>query len=88
MKIIVLRDTVFHEVGKPVIVCKASASPQPAPDWITETHAWELGVGCGSIVIPGKLLAVKPVVTELPAADVDPVPAEDLPAKKRTSSKA
>ena len=85
MKIICLRDTVFHEVGKPVIVCKASALPQYAPDWITETRAWELGVGCGSIVIPGKPLAVKPVATDAPVAAVDLIPAEDPPAKKRTS---
>jgi len=84
MKIIVLRDTIFHEVGKPVIVCKASASSQYAPDWITETHAWELGVGCGSIAIPDKPLAVKLAVTGMFAAEVEPVPAEDPPAKKRT----
>ena len=85
MKIIVLRDTVFRLPGRPVVMCKASSHPQQAPDWVTETHAWRLGFGCGSIGIPSKLLAAKPTVTDAPVAVVDLAPAEDPPAKKRTN---
>ena len=71
MKIVCLRDTVFSAVGKPVIVCKASVLAQPAPDWITCTSAWQLGVSCGALSIPTSVTLPVPATQNLVAASVD-----------------
>ena len=49
MDLMVRRDTVFRFAGKPTITCKAGSTLQRVPDWVAQTHAYRLGVGCGDL---------------------------------------
>lgn len=93
MKIIVLRDTVFHLPGKPVIVCKASPTTQYAPDWVTDVPAYQLGLSCGNITTTTKrqviVAAVAVPAVEVPVEEVtaDVEEAQEDPAPKKSTGK-